>query len=132
MSLTTLRQLIRTVRRASELVVFMLTVLRIIAVQGLWADPEYTWRRNGVSWLTELLARDLPSVHVIDIWADQRTSAYKSMESPHNLTRAGCNCSLGPLLRVLQSSMACFAFCFLCSHHRRRVGTSLVEVPCQS
>ena len=78
-------QVIRAVRRASQAVVFMLTVLRIIAVQGLWADPGYTWRRNGVSWLTDMLPRDLPSVHVMTFGPTKgpaRISSWKARVIP--------------------------------------------------
>ncbi|KAK3314099.1 hypothetical protein B0H66DRAFT_371414 [Apodospora peruviana] len=36
----------------------------IIAVQGLWANPKYTWLKDGVSWLADLLPQDLPEARI--------------------------------------------------------------------
>lgn len=37
----------------------------IIAVQGLWANPNRTWANNGVNWLQDLLPADLPTARVM-------------------------------------------------------------------
>lgn len=41
-----------------------LQVNSIIAVQGLWANPNYTWTNNRVNWLQDLLPLDLPSARI--------------------------------------------------------------------
>lgn len=37
----------------------------IVAVQGLWANPERTWRSQGVLWLSDLLPQDLSSAAIL-------------------------------------------------------------------
>ncbi len=37
----------------------------IIAIQGLWANPQYTWQYKGTMWLRDLLPRSLPNVSVL-------------------------------------------------------------------
>ncbi|SMQ49895.1 unnamed protein product [Zymoseptoria tritici ST99CH_3D7] len=38
--------------------------LILVAVQGLWAHPDYTWEKNGVSWLSQFLPQDIPGLLV--------------------------------------------------------------------
>ncbi|KUJ15267.1 uncharacterized protein LY89DRAFT_686046 [Mollisia scopiformis] len=37
----------------------------IVAVQGLWANPEWTWKKAGVLWLADLLPLDIPNAHTM-------------------------------------------------------------------
>lgn len=51
----------------------------IIAVQGLWADPNHTWANNGVNWLQGLLPVDLPTARIMSFEPvkDPRSSPLK-------------------------------------------------------
>lgn len=43
----------------------ILTRSSIIAVPGLWADPDWTWKKRGVSFLSDLLPVDFPNARVL-------------------------------------------------------------------
>jgi hypothetical protein len=51
----------------------------IIAIQGLWANPEYTWARNGVMWLRDLLPADIPVASIMTFEPVTRSAHYESI-----------------------------------------------------
>jgi hypothetical protein len=37
----------------------------IVAVQGLWANPNFTWNKDGVMWLSDMLPKDIPGARIM-------------------------------------------------------------------
>lgn len=52
----------------------------IIAVQGLWANPNYTWTNNGINWLEDLLPDDVPFARIFS-FEPQRTPRYSLLKA---------------------------------------------------
>jgi len=52
----------------------------LIAVQGLWADPNWTWKKRGISLLTDLLPNDMPTARILVFGPDQPPSRWRDCQ----------------------------------------------------
>ncbi|KAJ3485920.1 hypothetical protein NLG97_g6719 [Lecanicillium saksenae] len=75
----------------------MLFFCSIIAVQGLWADPEWTWKKHGVVWLSDLLPQDIPSACILSFGPTRSDRLAGASFSSISATAASISVLLGAL-----------------------------------